>query len=201
MTQADRNAYWQRLAASHIYIMDGAAMEGGGTRKSFIVDVEDEIDASEFLKLDLPCVANAIVDGRIVLKEGAYKNRYQNKVLFLTRFGIVSDDNPSIPESKEAAIALTYEIMQDFLNKLQSDYEDDQCADFKFIDENSYRWECIEMMADNLCGWALYFNDEENKHFVIDETKWMDLKVKKQWQQLQKGRTDIATAKTMCVMC
>lgn len=173
MTQAARNAYWQSLAQSHISILHGADDGNGGTRKSFIYEVADELDASEFNKLDLPCVVVGVVDGIIAMKKDAAKNRYQNKVLFLSDFGIDSNTNPSIPASKEAALALTYDIMQDFLNKVQSDYEDDQCnGQFHYIDENSYRWESIEMMADNLCGWALYFNDEENRNFIIDQNKW-----------------------------
>jgi len=178
MTQAARNEFWENLARHHVLVQHGADILEGetviGQRKSFTVEIADELEASEAIKLDMPCVVHGIIDGKIIIKDGANKNRFQNKVYFLTRFSVDSNSNPSIPASKEAAFDLTYGITQDFLNKLQSDYEDSEpCGDFQYIDENSYRWESIEMIGSNMCGWCLYFNDEENRHFIIDQSKWI----------------------------
>lgn len=178
MTQQDRNNYWKSLAISHVFVAHEADIVEGetvvGQRNSFCLDIADEIEASEFVRLHFPAVAVGLVAGRVTNNEGQPRMRYTNRLYFLSHFSVDSNEDPAIPKSKEAAFELTYEVMMDFLNKLQSDYEESGGCDFEFryIDENSYRWESVELMGANMCGWNFYFNDEEPYHFVIDENKW-----------------------------
>lgn len=178
MNPFERITYFEDLSKSHSFVAHDAdilndAHEVIGKRKSFLEDIADEVPASELLKLDFPCCVADIGDGKIVVKDGQNRNRYVNKLRFLSKYSILSESDPSIPKSKKVAWSLTYEVMMDYLNKIQSDYEDTEpCGDFKFIDENSYYWEKVERVGSNMCGWDLFFNDEEPANFSIDETKW-----------------------------
>ena len=172
MNQRERNDYWKKLATDHIQVAHNAVI-ADITRNSFLVDIADEVEASEIINLHFPCVAVYNIVGRVVIKEDQRRMRYQNRLSFLNRFSIESNEDATIPTSKAMAFSTTYEVMMDFLNKLQSNYEDAApCFLFKFIDENSYRWESVELVGSGMCGWELYFNDEEPANFLIDESKW-----------------------------
>ncbi|MEP7319554.1 MAG: hypothetical protein ABI921_12460 [Panacibacter sp.] len=177
ISQQDRINYWEALSISHHLVLHNADILDGiiviGHRNSFIVDIADELEASEIINLQFPCVVANLVAGKVILKDDQPRIRYQNKITFLSRFSITSDADPSIPDSKKSAFDITYEVLKDFLNKIVEDYDDmGPCGDFRFIDENSYRWEPVELAGSNMCGWALYFNDEEAANFIVDETKW-----------------------------
>lgn len=177
ISQQDRINYFEALSISHTLVAHTADIVDGSTvvgqRKSFCVDIADELEASEILHLNFPCVVASLVDGKVIIKADQQRLRYQNKLHFLNRFSVESHEDPCIPASKEIAFEITYGVMMDYLNKIQSDYEDEgPCGDFKYIDENSFHWEAIELIGSNMCGWILYFNDEEPTNFSVDESKW-----------------------------
>lgn len=172
INQSARINYWEAISETHVLVAHNAdIMEGESvidTRKSFCADIADEVAASEVLKLHFPCVVANLVAGKVISRDDQKRFRYQNKLSFLHRFSVESDALPSIPMCKEIAYNITYNVMMDYLEKLLQDYATDGgCGYFKFIDEQSIRWEALDLVGSNMCGWELFFNDEEPLKFTV----------------------------------
>lgn len=173
ITQLSRIDYWKQICEGNIDVAHNAAVLDGATiirlRKSFLYNMADEVPASEYTGLDFPAVITHLVEGKIMLKDDQRRMRYLNQLSFVHRFSIVSDEDPCIPKSKLLASDIAYQVMMDFLKKLLDDYEVMQsCGYFQFIDENSIRWEPIDLLGSNMTGWNLIFMDEERKPFGIN---------------------------------
>ena len=170
ITQVSRIDYWRTISEGNLAVAHNAAILEADTvvgyRKSFLYNLADEVPASEIEKLEFPAVVSHIVDGRIAIRADQRRMRYNNQLSFLNRFSIVSNSNPCIPESKLLASDLAYEVMMQYLQKLLDDYEmEGSCGYFQYIDENSIRWEAIDLIGSNMTGWNLFFADEERKPF------------------------------------
>lgn len=170
--QTDRINYWEQVSEGHMLVAHNADIMEGATvvdqRKSFCADIADELVASEILKLHFPCVVANLVNGAVIQRADQNRFRYQNKLSFVNRFSIESNEDPCIPNSKEIAFNITYNVMMDFLKKLMDDYANDgSCGYFKFLDETSIRWEALEIVGSNMCGWDMFFVDEEPMSFGV----------------------------------
>lgn len=167
-----RTDYFKALAIADPHIQHEAVINVDGesqTRKSFVQVAADQdtLNADTVNGLNYPFFAQIGFNGSLSDRDGDIRNRYSNRIQFLTK-ATPTDASPLMEDAIKAAKELTYSIMKHWLNRMMYDNQNDCPAEFVRIEFNGISWIDIGPIADNFYGWEVSFTDDEPAKDVID---------------------------------
>jgi hypothetical protein len=166
-----RKNYFYQLAQIDPALYHGSDITEDGVvrdKKTFIqvADEQDSLNAGVVNRLDFPFVAQIGFNGSLTEPSGNIRTRYQNRLQFLSK-AITDDTNIVLEYAKDAAYELTYQIMQNWIQRFYFDMGNLCPCPFK-LDFNSFSWVMIGPIADQFYGWELQFSDDEPNNEILN---------------------------------
>jgi hypothetical protein len=166
-----RRNYFLELAGNDSSLLNNWDITEDGItrkRKSFIqvsADV-DSLNAGVINGLDFPFVIQSAFSGSLSDQNGDIRNRYQNRLQFLTK-GFSQAGLVELEDAIHYAYDITYSIMKKWMARF---YDDQQtlCPCPFNLDFSSFSWAMIGPIADQFYGWELQFSDDERAEDIIN---------------------------------
>jgi hypothetical protein len=164
----DRELYLQQIATQHALVKHNQAVsvDDDTPRQSFFrINDEEELNAASVNWIHFPCVVMVGLSGGLVNKGGSIRQLNSNLWMFLEKMQR-DETNPIDATAITEAYDRTFNVMNDFITRVNSDFEEDpDCGPFKDIDLGKFKWEQTGPLGDELYGWILSFSDETKTVF------------------------------------
>ncbi len=160
-----REQYLQGIAQDHPLVLHNqpvSAVDARPRQSFFRINDEEELNAASVNWVHFPCVVMIGLSGGLINKSGSIRQLNINTVLVLEKM-LLDENNPIDATAITEAYDRTFEVMNDFIGRVNDDYEAGDVCVFSDLDLGRFKWEQAGPLGDQLYGWILTFSDETGK--------------------------------------
>jgi hypothetical protein len=165
----EKSDYFKSLCVSNKLVAHTVNQDGEVRNSYFRMNDEDELVAACVNWAHFPCVVHFSFYGRY-RGQALIAKRQQTSILYFLDKADASD-----MDSIENAYDLAFEVMEQFISKMNNEFlEDGSCSPFRNLDLSRFSYSAVGPINATLFGWMLQFEDEASAEDVTnyDETKW-----------------------------